>query len=111
MADTLYAYQATGRNRATAIGFGIVWALIAILWLALDAHPLILGLLALVSLPAGLDLLRAPEAHFWITETELGFDVPGQSARLAHADIEKLTADTRLDLSLRLTAWLTTGEK
>ncbi|MGR3493268.1 MAG: hypothetical protein ACU0DW_14510, partial [Shimia sp.] len=47
----------------------------------------------------------------WITETELGFDVPGQSARLAHADIEKLTADTRLDLSLRLTAWLTTGEK
>ncbi|MGR3468074.1 MAG: hypothetical protein ACU0CI_09350 [Shimia sp.] len=111
MAESVYTYRTTGRNRATLAAFALVWGVIFLLWLTVDAHPLVLGVVGLVSIPAALDLIRAPEARFWLTDETLGFSIPGQSATLRFEEIERVTADTRLDLSTRLTAWLTTGEK
>lgn len=105
---TLVHHHSARNPRGIAILLSL-WIVVLLLWLALDASPLIVILLLLVLLPAAWDIARDRRATFRLDAHVVEWQSGGQSARIARADIDRMRVDTRLDLSLRITIWTLDG--
>ena len=102
MTPPLLEYRTTGRNRRTALALAGVWALLALLLVALDAAPWIVAGLALFTLPALWDLLSDRASGLRLTGDDLHWFSGARSGRIPHARIKAVRLDRRLDRSYRV---------
>ena len=79
------------------------WLMLAVLYLALEASPVILWLLSLASLPALYDIGKGATAELRIDERDISWRSGRRGAHLPRGQLKSARLDTRLDLSLRLT--------
>ncbi|WP_415920946.1 hypothetical protein [Tateyamaria sp. SN6-1] len=108
---TPYAYQTTGRNRATLLTVLTVWGLIgaAVIWL--DAATWIAALAALATVPALVDLITGRRSGVRIEADGLHWFSGRRTGDIAWPRITHIRLDTRLDFSVRASAVLTSGRK
>ena len=106
-----FTFVRRGRTPRTILLLAAIWAALALAWLRLEASPLILGFLALFTLPALWDVWRDPESRLRLTETHLGWTAGTQKIEVPLRDIDHVRMDTRLDLSVRTTLVLKTGAR
>lgn len=105
----LLEFHRHGRSAGTATILAAVWAamLAAIRWL--DAAWWLMALLALPTLPALWDLIANPSAGLRLTDARLHWHSGRRQGDLALGEIDRMRLDTRWDLSVRVTAVLTSG--
>lgn len=108
---TPYEYQTTGRNRATLITVVAVWAAIAAAILWLEAAPWLMGLAALATVPALIDLVSGRASGVRVNADGLHWFSGRRTGEIAWPRISHIRLDTRLDFSVRASAVLTSGRK
>lgn len=106
-----YSYTSSGRRPATALTLVAVYGLLAAGYVFVNAAPVILGAVALFTLPALYDLAADPRATLTLDATHIRWHTPRQQAEIALSEIDHLRFDTRLDLSVRLTVVRPSGVK
>ncbi|MBA97677.1 MAG: hypothetical protein V7763_11620 [Sulfitobacter sp.] len=106
-----FRYSRQGRNPGTMIVVAAIWAVLIAAYFWLDAAPLLLGVLALFTVPALWDQIKAPTAGLTLTPTTLGWHSGIRTARVAVTEISRVRLDTRLDFSVRATVVLRSGRK
>lgn len=106
-----FRFDRQGRGTATALSVALVWAVLitALFWL--EAAPLIIGALALFTLPALRDLITNPKAGFALERDRLRWHSGRHDAEVALDRIDHIRLDTRLDLSVRASVVLHTGRR
>lgn len=107
------SFRFTRRNRSPrsiAILAGIYAGLLALV-LTFDAAWWLIGLLALGTLPALLDVLRNTSAGLWLDPPTLRWHSGGRSGDIALSDIDFFRFDTRWDFSVRVSLVLKTGKR
>ena len=108
---TPYAFETTGRNRATLITVVVVWAVLGLAILVLDAAPWLMGLVALATIPAVIDLVSGRASGVRLDADGLHWFSGRRTGEVAWPRISHIRLDTRLDFSIRASAVLTTGRK
>lgn len=108
---TPYDFETTGRNRATLITVAVVWAvlILAILWL--EAAPWLMAVFALATLPALIDLVTGRSSGLRVDAEGLHWFSGRRTGAVAWPRVSHIRLDTRLDFSIRASAVLTTGRK
>tara|TARA_R110001632_G_scaffold154028_1_gene272094 strand:+ start:330 stop:764 length:435 start_codon:yes stop_codon:yes gene_type:complete len=106
-----FRYSHQGRKPGTMIIVGSIWTVLLGAYIWLDAAPLLLGVLALFTLPALWDQIKAPTAGLTLTSTTLGWHSGIRTAQVAITEINQVQLDTRLDFSVRATVVLRSGRK
>jgi hypothetical protein len=100
MADPIFIQRSARSLKAVGI-IVLWWVFLAILWLAFDAHPLILAGLAGISLFAVADVLRNRAVWFELDDSHMRWESGGQSGEIALPDIDHAILSTTLDFSQR----------
>lgn len=108
---TPYAFQTTGRNRATLITVLLVWAALALAVLWLEAAPWLMAVFALATLPALIDLITGRVSGLRLDADGLHWFSGRRTGEVAWPRLSHIRLDTRLDFSIRASAVLTTGRK
>ena len=108
---TPYAYQTTGRNRATLISLLLVWAAILLAIVVLDAALWLMALLLLFTAPALYDLIAGRKAGVRVDADGLHWFSGRRTGDIVWPRISHMRLDTRLDFSVRASAVLVTGRK
>lgn len=106
-----YAFETTGRNRATLITLVVVWTALVVATLLLDAAPWLMGIFGLFTLPALYDLISARRSGLTLGSEGLSWFSGKREGTITWDQISHIRLDTRLDLSVRTTAMLITGRK
>lgn len=108
---TPYRYETNGRNLKTLFWVALVWALIlaAVYWL--EASLILAGLVALCTLPAIYDLAAERQSGVTLEQSGLHWFAGSRSGEVAWDKFDHIRLDTRLDLSVRASAVLTSGRK
>ena len=106
-----YAFETTGRNRATLITVALVWAALVLSVLVLDAAPWLVILFGLFTLPAVYDLMSARKSGLALSSAGLSWFSGKREGAITWDQISHIRFDTRLDLSVRTTVQLITGRK
>jgi len=108
---TPYAYETTGRNRATLVTLALIWVAIALaIWL-LNAALWMMAILGAFTLPALYDLITARRSGLNLSSDGLTWFSGQRKGTITWDQISHIRLDTRLDLSVRTTAMLITGRK
>jgi hypothetical protein len=108
---TPYAYETTGRNRATLITLLAVWAALALAVIFLDAALWLMVVLGLFTLPALYDLITARTSGLRLGSEGLSWYSGQREGTITWDKISHIRLDTRLDMSVRTSAVLVTGRK
>lgn len=108
---TPYAYETTGRNRATLITLIVVWSALILAVTTLDAAPWLMGLLGLFTLPALYDLVSARKSGVNLGSDGFSWFSGRREGTITWDQISHIRLDTRLDMSVRTSAVLITGRK
>lgn len=109
--ETNFTFQRAARSPA-AIGVLLgVWGVLLGLWAGLDTAWWIIALLAAFTLPLLLDLIRNPTSGLMLSDTHLNWYWGKRSVQLALEKVDYIRLDTRLDLSVRVTAYLKSGDR
>jgi hypothetical protein len=87
------------------------WAILLILYLVLNAAPLIVLILALFSVPALIDIGAGNTAGLEITDKDIRWHSGKRSGSLPRGQLASVRLDTRLDLTLRMTLLTHQGGK
>ena len=95
----------------TVVVVAMIWAALFAAWIWLDASPLILGILAICTLPALRDLITNPTAGLVLASDRLRWHSGKHDAEVALDLIDHVRLDTRLDLSVRATVIMQTGRR
>jgi hypothetical protein len=111
VAAEAFRFRRAGRNRATLWSAAAVWAVLAAAVIIVDASPMLMGLVGVLTLPAIWELATNPSAGLDLTQTDLHWFTGRRSGTLARGEIAQVRLDTRLDFSVRATVVLTTGRK
>lgn len=90
---------------------GCIWMGLGAAFFLLEAAPWLLALVAIATLPATWEFLTNPASGLDLSDRELTWFSGRRHVTLARGEIERIRFDTRLDLSVRATAVLTTGKK
>lgn len=106
-----YVYAAQGRNSRTLSALIIAWAVLAALYLFLNAALWIILLLALATLPALWDLWRDPSAGLVLDDATMRWHSGRRHADIALSEIEKVRLDRSWDFTIRAIVVLQTGRK
>jgi hypothetical protein len=106
-----FQFERQGRSRATAIGAGVYLGLLALAWLALNAHAMIVAALAVFAVPALLDLIRNPKSGMRLNENTLEWYHGPILTTLTRSDIAKLHIHLRMDRSLKVLVETANGKK
>ncbi|WP_223428386.1 hypothetical protein [Tateyamaria pelophila] len=106
-----YAFETTGRNRATLITVVLVWLALTLFILVLDAAFWLVVVIGLFTLPALYDLLSARKSGLAMSSTGLSWFSGKREGAISWDQISHIRLDTRLDLSVRTTVLLITGRK
>ena len=106
-----YSYRRDGRSTRGAVVVGLVWTMLAGMFIFLDAAPLLVLILGLFTLPALWDLIRNPQAGVELSDAKLRWFTGPRDAEVALTEIDHVRLDTRLDFSVRASVILNTGRK
>ena len=108
---TPYSYETSGRNRKTLIALVIVWALIVMAVLIIDASLWLAGLIGLCTLPAVYDLIAGRRSGVSLSTEGLRWFAGKRTGEITWDKISHMRLDTRLDFSVRASAVLVSGRK
>ncbi len=108
---TDYTYTRNGRRPATLITVVVIWILLALAVVVLDASIWIVWLGALATLPALYDLVMARVSSLRLSGSDLSWQSGRHADSIPLADIQSVRLDTRLDLSIKATLTLRSGAK
>ena len=104
-----FRFRRTGRNRATLLSVLSIWAALVAAIVLVDAAVWLMGIIALVTVPAVWDLVANPPAGLDLTTKELTWFSGRRTGQLARGEIERIRFDTRLDLAVNARVHLVTG--
>jgi hypothetical protein len=104
-------HHARGRSLRTGVTVAGIWLVLIALWLGLAAHPVVIGFLALFTLPACWDLVTDPPSGLTLTADRLEWHSGKRHADVPLSEIDHVQMNTRLDFSVRVTLVLHTGAK
>ena len=106
-----YRFRTQGRSLALVLALA-AWLLgLATLLIYAQASPWLVALLGLPTLPGLYELGKNPQSGLDLTEKEISWFTGSLRGAVPLQRIALLRLDTRLDLSVRVTLILTTGEK
>jgi len=108
---TPYAFERSGRNRATLLAVIVVWVAIGIGIMVFDAALWLMGLLALTTAPALFDLGSGRRSGVRLDDDGLKWFAGRRTGEIAWARLSHVRLDTRLDFSVRASAVLTSGRR
>lgn len=108
---TPYTYETTGRNRSTLITLVVIWVAILLAIAIFDAALWLMAVLMLFTGPALYDLISGRRSGIRIDRGGLTWFSGRRTGEIALDRIEHIRLDTRLDLSVRASAVLTSGRK
>lgn len=106
-----YAYDHSGRNRATLVTVLAVWGAVGLAFARLDIAPWIAWLALLATLPAVWDLATNRRAGLRMDRDGLRWFAGRREGEVAWRAVARVRLDTRLDLSVRAALVLHTGRK
>lgn len=106
-----YIYQRQGRSPVAAAVVILIWLALVWAYVALEASPLVLAVLALFTLPAAIDFARNPESGLRLDDDTLHWHTGPRTGAVAFSEIDHIRMDTRLDFSVRVTVVLNSGRK
>lgn len=106
-----FQFRKAGRNRAALFAVLGIWTALIAAVLLVNAALWLMGLIALVTLPALWELVTNPAAGLDLTQSKLTWFTGRRKGELARGEVERMRFDTRLDFSVRATVVLTTGRK
>lgn len=106
-----YAYETTGRNRATLITVSMVWVAVLVAIAVFDAALWLMALIVLFTAPALYDLISGRAAGVRVDGDGLHWFAGRRTGEIAWQRISHMRLDTRLDFSVRASAVLTSGRK
>ncbi|QBF31278.1 hypothetical protein [Thalassococcus sp. S3] len=101
-----FAYTTQGRTWRAGIVVGLIYVALAAIHILFDARLWIIALLALSTLPALYDLYVNPSAGLRLDQGALDWHSGRRSVTLSLSEIDHMRFDTRLDLSVRVSAVL-----
>jgi hypothetical protein len=107
----LYRFDRQGRSLGTLIALPLIWLALFAAWFFLKASPIIIGLVALCTLPALWDVIKNPSAGLTLGDGSLNWHSASRTAKASLSEIDHIRLDTRLDFSVRATLILKTGRK
>lgn len=106
-----YRFRRQGRSLALALAL-MAWLLgLTALAIYAQASPWLVALLGLPTLPGLYELGKNPHSGLDLTEDQISWFTGSSRGAVPLERITRLRLDTRLDLSVRVTLVLTTGEK
>ena len=108
---TPYRFETNGRNRKTLVVLAIVWALITLAVLTIDASLWLAGLIGLCTLPALYDLIVGRRSGVDLSSEGLRWFAGKRTGEITWDKISHMRLDTRLDFSVRASAVLVSGRK
>lgn len=111
MTDRPYRFHRQGRSFGLAVVLGAWLMGLLILATKVQAAPWLIALLALPTLPGLYELAKNPRSGLELNAQEISWFCGDRQTTVLLPEISHLRADTRLDLSVRLTLILTSGEK
>jgi hypothetical protein len=106
-----FAYETSGRNWATLITVLVIWGVVAALVVWIEMSVVLAGIVLMVTLPALYDLITARAAGLTINDTTLSWHAGVKTGEINVKKIKHIRFDTRLDMSVRLTAVMHVGQK
>lgn len=106
-----YTYETTGRNRSTLITLVVVWVAILLAIVVFDAALWLMAVLMIFTGPALYDLVSGRRSGIRIDRDRLSWFSGRRTGEIARDRIDHIRLDTRLDLSVRASAVLTSGRK
>ena len=106
-----FEFERQGRSRATVIGTGTYLAALALGYVLLDVHVMILTGMAVFAVPAVLDLIRNPKSGMRLNENTLEWYHGPILTTLPRSDIARLHIHIRMDRSLKVLVELESGKK
>ena len=108
---TPYSYETSGRNRKTLVALVIVWVLIVMAVVTIDASLWLAGLIGLCTLPAIYDLIAGRRSGVSLSTEGLRWFAGKRTGDITWDKISHMRLDTRLDFSVRASAVLVSGRK
>lgn len=108
---TPYRFQRSARRMTSYIALLLVMASLGFLVLVFDASPWIIGIVAVVALPAAWDVAVGTVATFEVTDVALSWTSGKRTKTLNVTDIANIRFHTRLDGSRKMIVMLHSGEK
>ncbi len=106
-----YHFRRQGRSLALILALAAWFSGLVALSLFAEASPWLTALLALPTLPGLYELALNPQSGLDLTPNELRWFSGSRHETVPLKRIARLRLDTRLDLSVRATLILTSGEK
>ena len=104
-----YRFDARGRSWRVLAAVLVVWGLIGMAWVRLEAAWWVLAPFALATLPALWDLIRDPRSGVRLTAQRLEWWTRRHHDGVGLREVEQVRMTTRLDLSVRVTVRLRDG--
>lgn len=101
-----FVFTRQGRSQRTLAVLIAVYALLLGLIVVVNAAWWVMGLLALLTLPALLDFYRNPSAGVELSETQLNWHSGRRKGSLELTEIDYMRFDTRWDFAVRVSAML-----
>lgn len=106
-----FHYRRAERSLWTALVVAAVWLALVTAYVVIDASPVILAIVALFTLPALWDLATNPIASLSLTPQALVWQRGKDKVTIPLDTIDHIRLDTRLDLSVRATVVLRSGQR
>jgi len=106
-----FTYRAIGRNWTTLIVTLSVWVVLAFLLLRVEMAPRLAIIVFLFTLPAVYDLISARASGIKVNGDQIAWYAGKRDNSVAAHLIDHIKLDTRLDLSVRCTLVLSSGQK
>jgi hypothetical protein len=106
-----YSYHTTGRNWTTLLTTLVVWAVLAFLIIKVEMVWWLAALVFMFTLPAVYDLVTARPSGITIIQDQITWYAGKQTGEAPKRLINHIRLDTRLDLSVRCTLVLYSGQK
>ncbi|MGR3615393.1 MAG: hypothetical protein ACU0BB_05085 [Paracoccaceae bacterium] len=106
-----HLFESDSRSVKAMIGVACYLTFVAALWLVFDAVLWIVVLLALLGIPALIQLWKNPHAALTLSYEEVAWSSGAQQGTVLLSGIDKIRMDTRWDLSVRITLILVDGSR
>ena len=108
---TPFTYEHQARSTTTALVVAGVWLAIGLAIWVLEASPMVMGIIALFTLPAIYDLISNRRSGVRISSDGLHWFSGKRTGDVTWNRLSHMRLDTRLDFSVRASAVLITGKR
>ncbi|MEM9580526.1 MAG: hypothetical protein AAF891_07540 [Pseudomonadota bacterium] len=111
MTSQPFVFRRSARRPKAILTLLVWWLGLALIYVGLNAHPGIIALLGLFTLPALYDIGAGNLAELRIDEKEIAWRSGRRAGDLPRGALKTVRLDTRLDFSLRMTLHTHQGQR